>query len=55
MRPVPFVNVRKLLPLVAVHAHPAGVVTVMLPLVAALEALRLVGVIEYVHATGTVN
>jgi hypothetical protein len=46
VRPVPFWNVRKLLALVALHAHPVGVVTVTLPLVPVAGALLLAGVIE---------
>ena len=46
VRPVPFWNVRKLLPLVALQAQPAWVVTVTLPLVPPAGALMLVGLIE---------
>ena len=58
VRPVPFWNVRKLLPLTAVHAQPAGVVTVTVPLEPVLGAVMFGGLIEYVHVTGvpgTVN
>ena len=46
VRPVPFWNVRKLLALVALQAHPSCVVTATLPLDPASGALLLVGVIE---------
>ena len=46
VRPVPFWNVRKLLPLVALQAQLLGVVTVMLPLAPVSGALLLLGVIE---------
>ena len=46
VRPVPFWNVRKLLALVALQAHPLCVVTATLPLVPVSGALLLVGVIE---------
>ena len=46
VRPVPFWKVRKLLPLVALHAHPLCVVTMTLPLVPVSGAVLLVGVIE---------
>ena len=46
VRPVPFWNVRKLLALVALQAHPVCVVTATLPLDPVSGALLLVGVIE---------
>jgi hypothetical protein len=46
VRPLPFWNVRAPLALVALHAHPACVVTVTVPLVPAAGALTLVGLIE---------
>ena len=45
-RPVPFWNVRALLPLAVLQAHPACVVTVMVPLDPAAAALALAGLIE---------
>ena len=52
VRPVPFWNVKKLLPLVALHAQPVCVVTVMVPVVPPYGALLLVGLIEYVQGAG---
>jgi hypothetical protein len=50
VRPVPFWNVRRLLlPLLALQAQPAWVVTLTVPLVPAAGALLLVGLIEYVQ------
>jgi hypothetical protein len=51
VRPVPFWNVRKLVVLVALHAQPLCVLTLMLPVAAAAETLVLAGLIEYVHGT----
>ena len=49
VRPVPFWNVRAVLALVALHAQPVCVVTLMVPLVPAADALVLVGLMEYVQ------
>ena len=46
VRPVPFVKVKKLLPLVALHVHPVCVVTVMVPLVPVSGAVVVAGLIE---------
>ena len=50
VRPLPFVNVKKLLALVALHAQPFCVVTVMLPVVPPYGAVVVAGLIEYVQA-----
>ena len=55
VRPVPFWNVSTLLALAALHEQPAGVETVILPLVPAAGALMPVGLMDDVHANGTVN
>jgi hypothetical protein len=52
VRPVPFVNVKKLLALVALHAQPVCVVTVMLPVVPPYGAVVVAGLIEYVQGAG---
>ena len=46
VRPVPFWNVRSLLPLVALQAHPSCVVTFTVPVVPVAVALALAGLIE---------
>ena len=46
LRPEPFWNVRKRLPLVALQEQPACVVTVTVPLLATAETLAVVGLIE---------
>ena len=46
VRPVPLLNVRKPLPLVASHAHPVCVVTSIVPVPPASDTLALAGLIE---------
>ena len=46
VRPVPFWNVRKPLVLVALHAHPAAVFTLMIPVDAVAATLALEGLME---------
>ena len=52
---MPFWNVRKLLVLVALHAQPVCVVTVMLPVVPVWGAVVVAGLIEYVHGAGAAS
>jgi hypothetical protein len=46
VRFAPFVNVRKALPLVALHVHPACVVTLIVPDAAVAVTVVLAGLIE---------
>jgi hypothetical protein len=46
VRPVPFWNVKKLLLLVALHAQPVCVVTVIVPFVPVCGAVLVAGLIE---------
>lgn len=50
VRPVPFVKVSPASLLVALHAQPAWVVTVMLPVLPEEDALAVAGLIAYVQA-----